>query len=589
MTKEFLTLLQINFLFFAMKAFAAMNSPREMPSGPYLTLLATKLARFASRDIQRLIINLPPRHFKTWLGTICTSAWILAHNPSAKILILTYGQELADKIAYAIRAILQTEWYRRAFRKTKLAKNRSKLMDFATTAGGGVRSLSIQGGVTGLGADYIIIDDPVEIKDCDNTKWLTHVNELFDNEIITRLDNPKKGGVAVLAHRLHEDDLPGHLLSQSGWTLLKLPLIAPRARTYHLGNGEIWERQKGELLMPEAFTSRDIEQRRAAKRPGFETLQQQNPTAKTSVRIQATDFASFSSDMPTFDAAIVLSVDPGQKAGANHSFCVIQAWAARKRIHHLVDQWRAHATYLDARSAVRKFIGRHRPSVVLIEETGHGPALLSEIRPQEGMRLFGIVPVDEKLERLRRHLPLIRGHRVAIPSSSLWREDFLAELTEFPHGHFDDQVDALTQYLDWSTQNPPPPKRPNRPSIVGMGLAEGLCRRRGVIKGLCRRAAASRFFLGRGGSGEHRPALAWLPRAIGEATGHQDKDEKAPGEADEVSPDHRQVPPAAFVPGIDEMSAVRAGGQQCSCRQFAAEEIVDDTTRFMNQSSPIIE
>ena len=73
MTKEFLTLLRINFLFFAMKAFAAMNSPWEMPSGPYLTLLATKLARFASRDIQRLIINLPPRHFKTWLGTICTS------------------------------------------------------------------------------------------------------------------------------------------------------------------------------------------------------------------------------------------------------------------------------------------------------------------------------------------------------------------------------------------------------------------------------------------------------------------------------------------------------------------------------------
>ena len=107
--------------------------------------------------------------------------------------------------------------------------------------------------------------------------------------------------------------------------------------------------------------------------------------------------------------------------------------------------------------------------MVLIEETGHGPALLSEIRPQEGMRLFGIVPVDEKLERLRRHLPLIRGHRVAIPSSSLWREELLAELTEFPHGHFDDQVDALTQYLDWSTQNPPPPKRPNRPSIVGMG------------------------------------------------------------------------------------------------------------------------
>ena len=104
---------------------------------------------------------MPPRHGKTFMASICLSAWILAHDASAKILVLSYGQDLADKIAYAIRAILRSDWFREAF-DTRLAKDRAKVMDFVTTDGGGVRSLSIEGGVTGLGADFIIIDDPVE-------------------------------------------------------------------------------------------------------------------------------------------------------------------------------------------------------------------------------------------------------------------------------------------------------------------------------------------------------------------------------------------------------------------------------------------
>jgi len=62
-------------------------------------------------------------------------------------------------------------------------------MDFVTTDGGGVRSLSIEGGVTGLGADYIIIDDPVEIKDCDNTKCLERKEALLHVGVIGDEDN----------------------------------------------------------------------------------------------------------------------------------------------------------------------------------------------------------------------------------------------------------------------------------------------------------------------------------------------------------------------------------------------------------------
>ena len=222
-------LVQTEFLAFAMKAFAVLNKGRRLDNDKYLKLLAEVLSEVAAGRTKRLAVSMPPRHGKTFMASICLPAWILAHKSSAKIIVLSYGQDLADKIAYAIRAILRSDWFREAF-DTRLAKDRAKVMDFVTTDGGGVRSLSIEGGVTGLGADFIIIDDPVEIKDCDNSKRLQRVNDLFDDEIQTRLDNPKKGGIVVVAHRLSEDDLPGHVLNKGGWKELKLPLIAPRAR-----------------------------------------------------------------------------------------------------------------------------------------------------------------------------------------------------------------------------------------------------------------------------------------------------------------------------------------------------------------------
>ena len=204
MTNQTKELLRSQFLAFTMKAFAEMHPSQRMTKYPFLVLLAETLARVATGESKRVVVNLPPRHFKTFMGTICLTAWILAHNSSSKILIVTYGQDLADKIAYAVRAILQADWFRTLFKGTRLARNRAKLMDFVTTAGGGVRSVSIDGGVTGLGADVIIIDDPVQIKDWDHIEQLEHVDELFDGEVMTRLDNPKKGRIVVIAHRLNK-------------------------------------------------------------------------------------------------------------------------------------------------------------------------------------------------------------------------------------------------------------------------------------------------------------------------------------------------------------------------------------------------
>jgi predicted phage terminase large subunit-like protein len=461
-------LVQTKFLAFVMKAFASLNKGSSLGQEKYLKLLADRLARVAEGETKRLVVNMPPRHFKTFMGSICLPAWTLAHNPSAKIIILTYGQDLADKIAYAIREILRSEWYQETFR-SRIKKDRAKLMDFVTTEGGGVRSLSIEGGVTGFGADFIIIDDPVEIKDCGNTKRLERVNELFDNEIQTRLDHPKKGCIVVIAHRISEDDLSGHVLKKGGWKQLKLPLIAQRVRTYEIDEDEVWTRKKGELLRPDAFKESDIKRLRASKQPGFETLQQQNPGGSDRLRLKEKFFPTFvRAVQQVSDLPVVLSIDPGQKGGPTNSFSVIQVWAPKDGTHLLLDQWREQTTYREFRSEAQRFIPTYRPSVVLIEDTGHGPALISDIRPQSGMELVAITPSGDKVERLRKHRRVIRREFVQLARNSLWYNEFISEATQFPYGPFDDQIDALSQYLNWIAEHPNPHKR--LPMATGQGV-----------------------------------------------------------------------------------------------------------------------
>jgi hypothetical protein len=222
---------------------------RELGNDPYLRYVCRRLEK-ARNNGARSVINLPPRHLKTLLGTVFLAAWLLAWDPAEKIIIVAYSEQLATAIAYDLRRILQSPWFRRYF-QVRIADDRSRVADFATTAGGGVLAVSIDGSVTGRGATIIIFDDPLKIADAGNLAQIAKVNRLFDSEIMTRLDNPKTGRIVINAHRLHPDDLSGHVL-QSGddWDHVVLPFIAPKDQDYDLGDGQVWHRKKANCCEP---------------------------------------------------------------------------------------------------------------------------------------------------------------------------------------------------------------------------------------------------------------------------------------------------------------------------------------------------
>jgi predicted phage terminase large subunit-like protein len=433
-----------DFLSFARKAIVELDGTK-IGDEAYLHYLAAELNRFAEEETRRLIINLPPGHLKTMLGSVCLTAWLLAHNPSLKIIIVSHAEHLSKAIARNFLTILRSGWFKEVF-DTRIKKGHAEVTDFGTTAGGGVFVTSFGSRLTGRRADIIIVDDPHDI--ADSLEQIQQTIETFNTVLLSRLNNRKTGRVLIVAHRVHERDLSASLLRKKKWTHVALPMEATQNETYKTASVN-WRRRKGELLRPDAFAPEDLDELRAnCFSPDFNMLYQQDCDSQALPAISAEHFATISELMPP-SAPVVLSVDPGVTKGRRSAFSVIQVWRVTADRYHLLDLFREQCEYSKLRDALRRFRKRYRPAAILIERAANGNALISDLSRKHGHLVMPIDPDGRsKSARLRVHAETIMAKRIYLPAEASWRDDFVAEFVEFPHGQFADQVDATTQFLD---------------------------------------------------------------------------------------------------------------------------------------------
>jgi len=108
--------------------------------------------------------------------------------------------------------------------------------------------------LTGRGADYIIIDDPLKPDEALSETQRRAVNEWFDHTLYSRLNDKQDGVIIIIMQRLHEDDLVGHVMEQEKWHLLRLPAIAEEDESHLIRSRcRTWraQRRTGEALHPE--------------------------------------------------------------------------------------------------------------------------------------------------------------------------------------------------------------------------------------------------------------------------------------------------------------------------------------------------
>ncbi len=404
----------------------------------------------------RLAVSVPPRHLKSIAASVALTAWLLGRNPSLRIMVATYSQDLARLHASQCRTVMQSGWYRALFPATQIADDGNRILELVTTSGGGRKAISVGGTVTGFGADIIITDDCLKAEDARSEAARSEVKAWFDGTLATRLNSPGGGAIISIAQRLHEDDLPGYLL-EKGYAHLCLPAIADRDEQIAIGPGNFRHRKVGDLLdRPEQTREKLEAERRNLGAQVFSAQYQQNPVAPEGNLIRMEWF-------PTYDQQldrdcyfkVVQSWDTGLSDEPTADFSVCTTWGYLEKRWHLLDVLRQRLAFPDLKRAVIRQHREWKPDDLIIEDAGTGKALWQEFRASGALRPTMRRVSDSKETRLIGVTGQLEAGMCVLPVQAPWLEEFRRELRGFPFARHDDQVDSMTQFLEYYLQHAP--------------------------------------------------------------------------------------------------------------------------------------
>jgi predicted phage terminase large subunit-like protein len=435
--------MRTDFNAFLEKAHVLLNPGAPFQSNWHLEVLAWKFRLFAEGKSKRLVICVPPRHLKSTIGSVALPAWILGRDPAAKIICASYGEDLAKDFSTKTRRLTMSPSYAEAFPDLQLEKATD--MHLCTTKGGERYATTVGGPITGKGADFIIVDDPMKFQEVDSEARREEVFNWVSN-LATRLNNPNTGGILLIAQRLHQDDVIGRIADKGGWEIVNLPLVAMQDELHERGPNLIYERKAGEYLHPARIDKTRAEQLRAELgHRAFQAQYQQNPLPAGAGFFDLELIKRYKSPPKAFEH-IFFSVDVATVAdGGDYSVCTI--WGYVEQDFYLLDLWRKQVSFPELGKALIALDTEWAPSLIIVEAVGSGDALCQQLSHQLGRYVLSCHPKGNKAHRFEAATLLMAKGRVWIPTNAPWVEPLIKELLAFPQGKHDDQVDSISQML----------------------------------------------------------------------------------------------------------------------------------------------
>lgn len=438
---------------------------------PHTAMLIKKLEAIERGEISRLMVFMPPRHGKSATASEKFPAWYLGRNPEKRVILASYGDDLARDFGRKNRNDLEAfgqDIFGITVAVDSSAANRWDLAGHR----GGMIAAGVGGPITGRGSHLFVIDDP--FKDWEQSQSLAlrdRVWNWYRSVAHTRLQ--KGGAIIVIQTRWHEDDLAGHLLADAAaglgdkWDVLSLPCEAEADDP--LG------RAIGEPLWPEGGFDAEwmAAKKLAVGAQIWAALYQQRPSPAEggifkrfwwrfwapkdvivpTVTLKAADGSTFEVKAipePEYFDRKIQSWDLTFKDKRDSAFAVGQVWATRGANKFLLDQVRDRMDFVATIKAIKMLSAKHQDvTEKLIEDKANGPAVISALRDE----ISGIIPIEPRgSKEARAHAvsPLVEAGNVFLPHPSLapWVWAFIEETAAFPNSAYKDMTDTMTQALD---------------------------------------------------------------------------------------------------------------------------------------------
>lgn len=459
---------------FADRAFRVVQPATPYEYNWHIGCIAEHIQAMIDGEISRLIINLPPRMLKSYLISVALPAWILGNNPSDKFIVTSYSFPLAKEMASKCRYILEDDWYKACFPQTRIDQKQNEKHHWNTTERGQYYAASALGSITGVGANWVLSDDPLKPAEALSETIRARTNENIRNTLFSRFDDQRIAKFLMVMQRLHDDDPTGNLCKEGGYTVLKLPAEAKSDIKIILGN-KTWEMKTGDLLFPDRLSQDTLNTLRQSMTDYHYVGQyMQEPVPIGGGEFKDTWVKYYDSISPKkmniyilCDAAAGEEVNKRKKKTSDWTAFMVVGTAPDNN-YYLLDIVRDR---LNPTERINELFRLHRkwnglagkPAKVGYEKYGlmSDTHYIREKQEKENYRfnlieLGGIVPKETRIRRLIPDLQCGRWWlpRVVLRTDTEGREfDLVQELVRsempvFPKARFDDMIDAWSRIYD---------------------------------------------------------------------------------------------------------------------------------------------
>lgn len=439
---------------------AALDRPIHAPLAAHHKLILEAIERTASRRHGRLMIMMPPGSAKSTMASVVAPVALMGRRPGFRVLLASYGQDLARRHGRRARAVASQRAFAEVYsrvgdnpRHVTINPKTAAADEWALTNGSEYIACGILASVTGLRAHSLIVDDPVRGREAaDSPTMRDKTWAAYNDDLLTRII--PGGSVTMILTRWHEDDLAGRILpkdyaGESGmiecrdgkeWEVLCLPACCER-------EDDPLGRKVGEYLWPEWFDDGHWAIFRAQSR-SWASLFQQRPRPDEGGVFKGEWFPRYGT--APVEGIVVQSWDTANKKKQQNAPTVCSTWLITRTGYYLLHVLRERMEYPALKRTVKSQALRFRPSAILIEDKASGQSLIQDLRDEEQLPIIAIEPEGDKLTRAIRCSGIAEAGLVHLPEEAAWMPEWEGEVFAFPLSTFADQVDSMTQFLNWA-------------------------------------------------------------------------------------------------------------------------------------------
>lgn len=404
-----------------------------------------------------LIVEEPPRHGKSELCSHYFPAWTLGARPDWRVILASYEADFAASWGRKVRNTISE--YGKYFGISLDPSSTSASRWDLKGKKGGMITAGVRGAITGRGGNLLIIDDPVKnSEEAQSEVYREKSWEWYKGTFRTRLE--PNGVILVIGTRWHEDDLIGRILahqadSEIGGKFLRVRLPAlTEEPDEEFPEQDPLGREEGEALFPERYSRDDLLLIQDDVGPYvWAALYQQRPAPKEGALFHANWFEvvpRVPSDVrlkKTVRRWDLAATDPKKGEDPDYSVGALVA-EGDDGYFYILDVVRVRESPGRLERTMRRVaqVDTRRVRVRMEQEPGSAGKIAVRHFAQgvfRGYSFRGVRSTGDKVLRAEVLASMAERGEVRVVKGR-WNRDFFKELTRFPFGTHDDQVDATS-------------------------------------------------------------------------------------------------------------------------------------------------